>query len=523
MENLFIKKNSNYKNISKFAGSTMISRILGYFRDMVIANFFGAGFYADIFYVAYRVPNLFRRLLGEGALISAFIPIYTDYLSHKSEEEQKKFLGSVLSALAIALCAITILGIIFTPFILKIITPGFINQPEKFRLAVLLSRIMFPFFIAIGFSALFMGILCVHSIFIYSALSSCFLSISELLIMFSIVPFVAQKVAIIWLSIAVVIGGIWQALFQLIPIIKQKIKMTFCLDFKNDGLKKILILMIPAIIGSSTDQVSAFVDVIFASWLREGSISALYYSNHLMLLPLSLFGVAVSVVALPNLSKSASFENFKELKKMLRDNINIMIYFIIPSTVGLIVLANPIVKLLFERGKFDTLATAMTSSTLQFYCLGLFSYACVKIISTAFYSLKDTKTPVKIAAFCVVTNVIANFILMKPLKVGGLALATAISSTINLLLLLYSLRKRIGKLGFFKKQRISNFVKVFISSIFMGIICSVSYKFFIWNKFLAFIIPIFLGIFFYLSLTYILKVNEIKFILNRIKAKISKK
>jgi putative peptidoglycan lipid II flippase len=516
------RKSLNYKNISKFAGSTMISRILGYFRDMMIANFFGAGFFADAFYVAYRVPNLFRRLLGEGALISAFVPIYTDYIAHKTEEEQQKFLDSVLTVLSILLILITILGIIFTPFILKMISPGFINQPEKFRLTVLLSRIMFPFFIGIGISAFFMGILFVYQNFLHSALSSCFLSIADLIAMFFICPFVSTKTAVIVLSVAVVVGGAWQTYYQCIPIIKQKMKFSFNFDLKNEGLKKVAILMLPATFSTAVEQVNSFIDVIFASCLQEGSVSALYYANRLMLLPLSLFGIAVSSVSLPSISKSVILKDFDTVKKTLCENINIMFYFIIPSTVGLIILANPIVKLLFERGKFDSLATSMSTSTLQFYCVGLFSYSLVKIVVTVFYALKDTKTPVKIASVCVLANIIGSYLLMKILKVGGLALSTSLSSILNLSLLLYFVRKRIGAIGF-RARILKNLIKILISSLFMGIACFFLYKIFKNNKLLAAIFPIFIGGSIYISLTYLFKVQEIMFIANSIKNKFLKK
>jgi putative peptidoglycan lipid II flippase len=514
-----MEKNKIYKNISKIAGSTIISRILGYLRDMVTAHYFGAGMISDAFCIAYRIPNLLRRLLGEGALVASFVPVYTQYLKQKTEEEQKEFLGTTLTVLGIVLVILTILGIIFSPELVKWFTPGFIDQPEKLRLAILLTRIMFPFFVAIGVSAFFMGILYVHNIFVYPALASCFLNISQIVFMLAVCPF--MKNPIIGLAVGVVVGGVLQALFQLIPIVKEKIKIKLSFDLKNEGLRKVGFLMIPATIGVSVDQINAFVDMFFASWLKEGSVSALYYSNHLMQLPLAVFGIAVSSVSLPMLSKSAIYENYDVLKQQLMDNLNIMAYFIIPSSIGLIILSTPIVRLLFERGKFTAVGTMMSSSALEFYSIGIIAYSAVKILSTAYYSLKDTKTPVKIAGACLLSNVVLNWILMKYLQVGGLALATSISSLINASLLLYFLQKKIGNLGI--KTNLNNFLKILISGILMGGVCLYFVKIFSNSKILSVIIPIFAGLIFYIFATYIFKVKEIHFIFDILKNKMRKK
>ncbi|MCP4482683.1 MAG: murein biosynthesis integral membrane protein MurJ [bacterium] len=501
------------KNISKVAGSTLVSRIFGYCRDMAIAHFFGAGFVADAFYVAYRIPNLLRRLLGEGALVASFIPVYTDYLEHKSQEERQKFLNTVFSCLITILVCVTILGIIFAPFIVRLLAPGFVDDSEKVRLVIILTRVMFPFFVAVGSAALLMGILYAHHIFIYSALSSCFLSISQLGFIFFLCPRVERP--ILWLAMSVVLGGFLQAAFQLIPLLKKKINLNFTFDWKNTGLQKVGFLMIPAALGASVDQVSAFVDVIFASYLKEGSVSALYYANHLMLLPLALFGIAVSAVSLPVLSKSSAYENLEKLKSQLIDNLNIMTYFIIPSTIGLFVLATPIIRLLFERGQFGASATIMSSYALKFYALGVLAYASVKIVATAYYSLKDTKTPVKVAVFSVFCNIILNILLMKPLELGGLALATAISSGLNAILLLYFLSKKIGSLGIFND--LTNFFKIIMSGFCMGFIIDWASQICSFQKFFAVFVPIFIGAIFYFLITYFLKVKEITYIIKNIK------
>ncbi|MFC1546650.1 murein biosynthesis integral membrane protein MurJ [bacterium] len=501
------------KSIGVITASTLFSRILGYARDMAIANYFGAHAIADAFYVAYRIPNLLRRLLGEGALIAAFVPVYTGYLTNKDEEDAKRFLSTLATFLSIALIAITIAGIYFAPLILKVIAPGFAVSSEKFTLAVTLTRIMFPFFIAVGISALFMGILNSHHVFLYPAISPCFLSLSELAFMFLICPFMENPIT--GLAMGVVCGGMLQALFQLPVILRRKIRFSISFNWRNEGFRRVALLMLPAAMAVSVDQLSAFIDVICASWLKVGSISALYYSNHLTLFPMGLFGVAVSTVSLPALSRAASYNNFDEIKSTLNTSLRFMIYCMMPSLVGLAVLAYPVVRLLFERGKFNNIATVMTSQALVFYTLGLTAYASVKILSTAFYSLKDTKTPVKTGSISMIMNAELNLILMQYMQVRGLAFATAIASTFNALMLFYFLRKKIGRLGL-KKMTIDT-IKIIISAGIMGIICRYLYIMLFDSRILSVFVPIFAGIVVYFLLTYLLRIDETIHILDIIK------
>ncbi len=515
-------KLKNYKNISIFTVCVMLSRILGYFRDMFFAYFFGSGFLTDVFYAAYKVPNLFRRLLGEGALISAFVPVYTDYKMYKTEKEQKDFLDSTFSVLFLLLFLLTILGIIFTPQIIKIISPGFASNPEKFKLTILLSRIMFPFFISVGIGAFFMGILHVYQIFMYSALSSCFLNISEIFSMLIFCNLFSNEKSIYFLAIFVVIGGFMQAFFQIIPIIKNKIKFKLKskIDLKNDGLKKIITLIIPTTFSSSVEQISSFIDIVFASYLEEGSITFLHYSNHLMLLPLSLFGIAVSNVSLSSLSKYANQKDLTLFKKNLYENINIMLYFITPSTIGLFLLSDSIVKLLFERGKFNSYSTFMTASTLRYYIIGLFSYAAVKIIVSSFNAIKKPKIPLITAIIAVFINILLNFLFMKILFVKGIALATSISSIFNLILLIYFFNKNIENVNYFR-ENYKYILKIFFSSILMGIICFLVKTLLIKNLFFSVFLSIIFSIISYLFITYLLKVNEILFINKLIRNKLN--
>jgi putative peptidoglycan lipid II flippase len=503
------------KNIGKISASTFLSRILGYARDMAIASYFGAVASADAFYIAYRIPNLLRNLLGEGALVSSFIPVYTEYLTNKKEEDIKKFLGTMITFLSIVLVIVTILGIIFAPFILKLVAPGFDPMSPKFHLAVLLTRIMFPFFIAVGISALFMGILNAHHLFFYPAIAPCFLSIVELLFIFFICPYMSLPVK--GLAYSIIVGGLVQVVYQIYPIIKHKIKFIFSLDFREKGFYKVLLLMAPAVIGVSVDQISAFIDMMFASWLEEGSISALYYANRLALFPMGIIGVAIATVSLPALSKSASLNNIEEFKNNLLVSLKFMIYCMMPALTGLVILGYPSIRLLFQHGKFDNHATLLTNDALFFYSLGLVFFAGAKILSSAFYSLKDTKTPVKVGIIAVILNAELNLIFMGHMGVGGLALATTLSSCFDAFVLLYLLRQRIGSLGL-KKMALES-LKIFISCVIMGLVCFYTYKFFYYSKVLSVVIPISLGAIIYFVCTHLLQVEESKYVkglLNRI-------
>lgn len=500
-------------HVGRITASTFVSRILGYARDMAIANYFGAHAMADAFYVAYRIPNLLRRLLGEGSLVAAFVPIYTEYLHHKTEEERARFVNTVATVLTITLVGITIVGMIFARDVVTIIAPGFSASPQKFEIAVMLTRIMFPFFVVIGLAALFMGILNAHHLFVYPALAPCFLSIAELAFLFFICPLMEQPIR--GLAFGVVCGGMLQMLFQVPPLKKTGLKFRFHIDLKNEGFRRMFTLMIPSILAVSVDQINAFVDVICATWLEEGTVSALYYANHLMLFPLALFGVAVATVSLPVLSKSASFKDFTELTAMLNKSLRATAYYIIPSSVGLMVLAHPIIRLLFERGKFDGHATDMTAQALLFYSAGLIAYASVKILATAFYSLKDTKTPVKIAVIALILNAELIFILMGPMGIGGLALATAIASVCNALLLVYCLRKKIGRLGL--RAFLTTFIKILFAALVMGAVCYVTYHAFSSSRILSVCVPLVCGVLVYGGVTYALRLEEMQYMLVMLK------
>lgn len=501
------KNNQLTRNAGKTASGTMFSRILGYIRDMLVANLFGAGIFADAFYAAFRIPNLFRRLLGEGSFSAAFIPVFSEYLHTKNKSETQKFLNAVFTALFLLLIIVSILGMFFAPVLVKIIAWGFTNDPEKMQLTIELTRLMFPFIVFICLAAFLLAILnTLHSFFL-PALAPSALSVSEIVYILALAPLLNPGSQIKGLAVSVIVGGALHFLIQY-PKLKNmgwhlklqlKIKNEQLTDkggipeqagssttdtassaaipfYKHPGIKKIAFLMLPSLIGLSVDQINSFVDTICASFLASGSITALYYSNRVMQLPLAIFGLAFASVSLPAMSKAYAQKDMPTLKNSLNHSIRSTVFIILPAAVGLMVIGLPIVQLLFERGKFDSSASLMTNSALFYYSLGLPAYAMSKIFANAFYAFQDTRTPVKTAIWSMILHVILCVLLMYPMGVAGLALSTALASYFNMFLLILYLRKRIGKIGL--KKIIFSGIKSFIAAAATGVaawyVCKVS-------------------------------------------------
>ncbi|MBM4341375.1 MAG: murein biosynthesis integral membrane protein MurJ [Deltaproteobacteria bacterium] len=453
---------------------TLLSRILGFFRDMVIAHFFGAGMAADAFFVAFRIPNLWRRLVGEGSLTISFIPVYTEYLNQQSEEEVRKVTHIAFTLMGLVLLLLTLFGIIFSPVIIQIIAPGFAKIPEKFQLTVTLNQIIFPYLFFMGLFALCMGILNSYRHFFAPAIAPIFLNISIILSVF-LLYHTFQK-PVMTLAIGVLCGGVIQLLFQ-IPFLWQK-GITFRLNFhfNHPALKRIGGLMVPGLIGTAVYQLNVFIDTIFASFLPGGSVSYLFFADRLLEFPLGIFAIAIGMASLPSLSGLASQGKLEELKNTLSFTFRLTALISIPAMVGLIVLKTPIINLLFQRGLFDYTATVLTAQALLCYSVGLWAIAGVRTLVPAFYSLQDSWTPLKIAIVCLIANVALNafFISFTPLKHAGLALATSLSSILNLILLSRKLSLKLGAVEIGKN--VTSLARILLCSLPMGLtaylICS---------------------------------------------------
>ncbi len=437
---------SERENVSEAAGVvgfyTFLSRILGLIRDMVVAMFFGSGMATDAFFVAFRIPNLLRRLFAEGSLTIAFIPVFTEYLRQKSTEDAFELARVVLTLLSVILAVVTILGVLLSPWIVMIQAWGFGNTGAKYELTVLLTRITFPYIFLISIVALFMGLLNSLRHFAAPAAAPIFLNVGIIGATMLISPHLSRP--IIGTAIGVILGGILQVGLQIPVVIRKGISLLPKWMPHHEAIKKIGLLMLPAIFGSAIYQFNQFMGTLLASFLKEGSVSWLYYADRLVQLPLGVFAIAISTAALPSLSSHAVDKDHLAFNDTLNHSLKLTFFITVPSMTGLIILGRPIIQLLFERGAFDSFSTIMTTQALICYSSGLWAFSGIRVIVSAFYASQDTKTPVKVAAVSLVVNLILSLLLMGPLRHGGLALALSITSSIQFCLLVYLLRKRMA-------------------------------------------------------------------------------
>lgn len=431
----------------KFGAGTALSRVLGVFRDMLKAYLFGTGVAADAFTVAFRIPNMLRAFLAEGTLSASFVPVFNDYLAKGKREESAEVARNAFGILALALLAVSALGVLLAPIIVRVMASGFSEIPGKIELTVNLTRILFPYIFFVGLTALCAGILNSHRHFTVPALAPAMLNISMIAFMGLLCTRIigGPKMQIYGLAAGALAGGMGQLLIQ-VPVLKSKgIPLRPGFDYRHPAIGKIFRLMIPGVIGMGVAEINAFVDTYLAALLQAGSVAALEYGNRLVQLPLGIFGVALGTAALPTMSAQAARDETAQLKETLATNLRMIVFVMAPATVGLIVLRVPIVRLLFERGRFfGGDSVEMVTWALMFYSIGLVAYGGAKSLVAAFYSLKDTKTPVRCSFAAMIANVILNIILMRYLQLGGLALATALSSMLNVGLLIVFLRRRLG-------------------------------------------------------------------------------
>ncbi len=471
-------ENDSKRGIIKSTGiisaGTLSSRILGFIRDIIIARLLGTASSADAFFVAFRIPNLFRDLVGEGATNSALVPVFGEYETKKDKVELWNFVSVFLILSLMALSVIVLLGIIFAPFIVRLVAPGFLLEPEKLETTIRLTRLMFPYLIFIGLTAYSMGILYTFRSFATPAFSPCLLNLS--MIVSAIITVKTNTDTVFGLAVSVLVGGALQLSVQLYPLFKKGMKISWPKTFAHPGAFKVGKLLLPRVFGSAVYQLNVFVDTFCASLsniVGAGGISAIYYANRIIQFPMGLIGVSLASAILPSMAGFAAKDNIEELKKTLVFSLENIFFVMFPTSIFLILFSSPIIRVLFERGVFDRYSTEITSSVLLFSSLGLVGFGATKIMVTTFHSLQDTATPVKVGFGCVVINAVLNFVLMWPLKVGGIALASAIASMINFGVLFYLIEKRLGDIS----RDLAPFIhKVSIATIVMGAV-----TFLIWN------------------------------------------
>ena len=515
---------SNEK-LSKAAGTvsgmTLVSRVFGFFRDMVIAMAFGSSPSADAFFVAFRIPNMQRRILAEGAMTAAFIPVFTETLTKKGEPVAWKLAANLFNILILVLSSASLLILIFSPAVITVFAPGFIDEPGKFELTVKLTRCMAPYLFFIGLAAFCMGILNTLKVFALPAAAPISQNISMILSILFISPLMDEP--IMGLAIGVVVGGALQLFIQLPAVLKKGMPFEKTLNFKQKEVFKIARLMGPVILGIAVYELNIMIDTLIASLLPGGSISYLYYGNRLVQLPLGIFAVALGVALLPTLSGQAAKGNLKELVQTLGFSIRLILFITIPATVGLIILREPIINTLWERGEFLASTTDGTAIALLYYSIGLCAYSGIKIIAPAFYSLQDTKTPAKIGIYSMILNTVLNLLLMVPLQHGGLALATSIAALFNVALLIYYLRKRLGLMG--GRKILRSTLKMALAALAMGIITYLGRENFYYNsdplliRLFVLTACISIGMLVYALLSHFMRNEEWRFLLDLTKKK----
>jgi putative peptidoglycan lipid II flippase len=432
------------EKVSRAAGTvgfyTLLSRILGLARDMVLAYFFGSKMAADAFFVAFRIPNLLRRFFAEGSLTIAFIPVFTETLTRRSKQDALELARAVLTLLSLLLVALTILGVLLSPWIVRLQAYGFGASGPKYELTVLLTRITFPYILLVSLVAFFMGVLNSLRHFAAPAAAPILLNLGMIAGALCISPLLSEP--IVGVAVGVLIGGILQVLLQIPWVMKNGFSLRPLWMPEHPAVKKIGLLMVPAIFGSAVYQLNQFIGTLLASFLPQGSISWLYYADRIVEFPLGVFAIAISTAALPSLAKQVAGKDLSDFRETLGHALRLVFFVTTPAAVGMIILRVPIIEVFFQRGAFDRVTTLMTAEALLFYSLGLWAFSASRVMLSAFYAFQDTKTPVQVAAVTMIANALLSLLLMGPLRHGGLALSLSLSSTVQLLLLISILRRR---------------------------------------------------------------------------------
>src|SRR5688572_21277970 len=445
---------------------TMVSRVLGFVRDFIIARAFGAGLATDAFFVAFKIPNLLRRLFAEGAFSQAFVPILAEYKNRTSAEDTRTLIDSISTVLTLALALAAALGMAAAPIIVYVTAPGFAAEPEKFALTVQLLRITFPYIVFISLVALSAGILNTWNRFAVPAITPALLNVAFIVAAaFFAGHFDPPVLVLAW---AVFAGGLLQLAFQVPFLLKMKLMPRWRLDFSHPGVRRVLLLMVPAAFGVSVSQISLLLNQIFASFLPTGSVSWLYYADRLMELPAGVLGVAVGTILLPSLSKYHASANTAEYSRLLDWGLRITVLLAVPSAVALAVIALPLVTMLFQYGRFGAEDAWMTRQALVAYSVGLVGMILVKILAPGFYARQNIATPVKIGIVTLVATQLMNLGLVGPLRHAGLALAIGLGACLNALLLYVLLRK--NEISVPQPGWAAFTLKVLASVAFMGIV-----------------------------------------------------
>lgn len=467
------EKKQILKSASIISLVTIISRIFGYIRDQRIALLLGTTEASVAYQLAFRIPNLFRRLVAEGAMTASFIPVFAGYMREKDKHELWDFANKLFWTLALVVAVITVLGMMFSPYVIHLFTSD-VNSAGGLDLAVELNRIIFPYLFFVALAALAMGILNCFHVFGLPAATPVFWNIASILF----------SIAAVWryfknpatsLAVGVLVGGVLQFLIQVPLLVQKGMKFDFGVSFSHPGIRNVAQLMIPRLFGIGVAQINLLVDTRFAtaSVMPRGSLTALYYSDRVMELVLGGYAIAVATAILPMMSQQAAASDFDGLKKTLAFSVRLVAFITIPAMLGLMILREPIIRVLFQHGLFVAESTKLTARALLYYAIALPGLATVKLVVPAFYSTKDTKTPVVVAGISMVLNVLLNMVFLafffKRVQNGGPALATALACYFDFFALIFIFRIRYGPMGI--REILRSFSKIFLCSGLMGVAC----------------------------------------------------
>ena len=492
----------------------LLSRFLGLAREIICAYIFGAGLVWDAFLIAFLIPNLFRKIFGEGALTAAFVPIFIDRLEKKGKDEAFRVLNVVITTLTVILSLLVVVGIAIT-FIIPLIT-----SYEKAVLTSDILRITLPFLLFICLAAILGAALNSFNHFLAPAIAPVLYNAVFILALIFIAPSCKDTSKIYVAAWAVFIGGFVELLLQFPPLIKRGLKFKPRLEPRNDAVKEIYALILPTILGLSLFQINELMDYLVAEIciVGDGAVSALGYANRVMQLPLSLIGVAIATASFPALTTYITRQDRIGFASVLSKSLKTCLFISIPASLGIMVLSEPIIRLLFERGEFTPEATERASFALLFYASGIWCYCANQVLTRAFFAQKDTKTPVRISMYIVGLNFLLNITLVfwTPLKEAGIALATAVSGCVNFVWLMTILKNRL--IGLDTKSITIMMLKSITASIIMALIAVATLIFLVkslvdrtlLNNSILVIVPLTIAIAFYFLAAYLLKIEELR-------------